>query len=176
MIGFAGRIGAGKTAAAKYLARTYGFRYLRYSQILAERLRGRRTKEALQELGWRVMSGGGQQKLNDDLIRRIRSDDDYVIDGLRHPIDHRSLRRKFGSNFLLLYIEARSGLRFSRVKRRRNLSDLKEFNKIDKHPVESHIPTLRAKAYSVIQNKSDIREFHRRLDREIVAVREDPRP
>lgn len=173
MIGIAGRIGAGKTTAAKYLARAHGFRYLRYSQILAERLRGPKTKDALQELGWRVMSGGRQENLNAELVRRIGEHTDYVVDGLRHPIDHRSLRGKFGTNFLLLYIEAPARLRFIRVRRRRHLKDAEEFNKVDRHPVEARIPTLRAKAHTVIENTSTIRELHRRLDRTIITAREE---
>jgi dephospho-CoA kinase len=172
VIGIAGRIGAGKTTAAKYLAKTHGFRYLRYSQVLAGYLKQPAAGKALQELGWKVMSDGLQGKLNADLIRRVRKHEDYAIDGLRHPADLASLRRKFGSRFLLLYIEAPARLRFARVKRRRRLKDVRGFRNADRHPVEGHIKQLRPEAHTVIRNVSSVRQLHRQLDRILSAVPE----
>ena len=171
VIGITGRIGAGKTTAAKYLARAHGFHYLRYSQVLAEYWDGVRSKETLQHLGWKVMSQGLQKKLNTLLIRKIRNRGDYAVDGLRHPVDYRSLEKKFGSRFLLMYIVAPVALRFKRVRRRRHLPNMRGFKKVDRHPVERHTSRLRPKANAVIQNKSSLRQLHRRIDSLISEVR-----
>jgi dephospho-CoA kinase len=175
VIGIAGRIGAGKTTAAKYLASAYGFRYLRYSQVLADEFVGPETKGALQKLGWSVMSGGLQGKLNAELIRRIRRDEDYAVDGLRHPTDFESLQRKFGHRFLLIYVDAPADLRYRRVKRHRHLKDVREFDKADKHPVESQTPRLRRKAHAVIRNNSTVAQLHRRIDQILDSVFKEPR-
>jgi dephospho-CoA kinase len=171
VIGIAGRIGAGKTTAAKYLVKAHGFKYLRYSQVLTERYDGPGTGESLQEVGWRVMSKGLQRELNAALIRKIQKSGDYAIDGLRHPVDLRSLRKEFGDRFLLLYIDAPARQRFTRVKRRRRLKDMREFRNADAHPVEGRIPQLRLKADWVTRNVSSVRQFHRRLDRILGAAR-----
>ena len=176
VIGIAGRIGAGKTTASKYLARVHGFNYLRYSQVLAEDLDGAESKEALQQLGWKVMSQGLQKKLNALLIRKIRGRGDYVVDGLRHPIDYRSLQNRFGSRFLLVYILAPSTLRFKRVRRRRHLSSMAAFREVDRHPVERNISLLRPKAYAMIQNKWSLKQLHRHLDSVISEARKGGRP
>src|SRR5437868_14842817 len=88
ILGISGRIASGKTTAAEYLVRAHGFKYLRYSQILAEWQGIDPTdKTRLQEIGWNVMSGGMQKDLNAQLIARVDADSNYAIDGLRHPID-----------------------------------------------------------------------------------------
>jgi dephospho-CoA kinase len=176
VIGITGRIGAGKTTAARYLARAHGFHYLRYSQVLAQYLDGARTKGALQELGWRVMSRGLQRKLNSLLLQEIRGRGDYAVDGLRHPIDHKSLKEKFGSRFLLVYIVAPVALRFERVRRRRGLASMKDFSEVDRHPVERHVPRLRARADAVIQNESSVKQLYRHLDQLVVEVSGGGRP
>lgn len=170
-IGIAGRIGAGKTTAAKYLARAHGFHYLRYSQVLAEDLDGAESREALQQLGWKVMSQGLQKKLNTLLIRRIRKRGDYVVDGLRHSIDHKSLAKRFGSRFFLVYIVAPVRLRFRRVRRRRNLINMRDFARVDRHPVERFIPHLRQNADLVIQNRASLKQLRCHLDTLIGQVR-----
>jgi dephospho-CoA kinase len=171
VVGVAGPIGAGKTTAAAYLVKAHGFRYLRYSRVLAEDFDGVKSRHGLQELGWRVMSGGLQSKLNALLVRRIRMSGDYVIDGLRHPIDYKSLKREFGRQFLLVYIAAPVALRFGRVKRRRRLRAMTEFKGVDRHPVERHIRLLRRKARALVQNTSTLGQLHRSLDRVLGEAR-----
>src|SRR5216684_724348 len=88
VIGIAGRIGAGKTSAAKYLNTKHGFQYLRYSQVLAEWMAtDPESKAQLQKVGWQVMAGGMQTELNRRLIAQVTPDADFAVDGLRHPLD-----------------------------------------------------------------------------------------
>src|SRR5579864_860777 len=88
VVGVTGRIGAGKTSAAKYLSTAYGFAYVRYSQVLSEWLaRDPESKEHLQTVGWEVMGGGMQAELNARVIAAIPPNSNCAVDGLRHPID-----------------------------------------------------------------------------------------
>jgi dephospho-CoA kinase len=175
VIGIAGRIGAGKTTAAEFLATAHGFHYLRYSQVLAELAHGAKGKEALQQLGWDVMSHGRQRELNARLIRKIRDRGDYVVDGLRHPIDFQSLKKKFDDKFLLVYITSSINRRFARVKHRRHLTTLANFRKVDRHPVECHIVSLKSKAFAVVRNASTKATLRRSLDRLVGKVRKGGR-
>src|ERR1035438_5665113 len=102
-VGFAGRIGAGKSAAAKYLKEKHGFQSTRYSKVL-RRWRGSEatTVAELRELGWGVMSRGEQPELNVRLIAELDRSHSAVIDGLRDPIDFRSLSDAFGPAFHLI--------------------------------------------------------------------------
>src|SRR5258707_11251518 len=107
VIGIAGRIGAGKTSAAKYLNTKHGFQYLRYSQVLAEWMAANpESKAQLQSVGWEVMAGGMQAELNRRLIAQITPERDAAVDGLRHNIDRQSLSNAFSSSFRLLYIDS----------------------------------------------------------------------
>src|SRR6266849_6415183 len=107
VIGIAGRIGASKTSAAKYLNTKHGFQYLRYSEVLAE-WQGvdPEDKGQLQKIGWKVMESGMQPELNRRLIAQVLPESDAAIDGLRHNVDEESLREAFFSSFHLLYIDS----------------------------------------------------------------------
>lgn len=119
-IGFAGRIGAGKTSAARYLQEAHGFQYVRYSQVLSEwHDTEPAPKITLQQFGWEVMSGGMQVELNKRLIVRIDRDHDCAVDGLRHPIDYKSLHTELKNNFYLVFIDANVETRWEHVKGRR---------------------------------------------------------
>src|SRR5260370_13496884 len=80
VIGIAGRIGAGKTSAAKYLSTKHGFQYLRYSQMLAEWMAAdAESKAELQSVGWEVMAGGMETELNWRVIGQGRAGVEEVI-------------------------------------------------------------------------------------------------
>src|SRR5258708_3042699 len=87
-VGFAGRIGAGKTSAATYLKSKYGFQYTRYSQVLQQwQAASGGDRDQLQQIGWDVMAGGLQTELNARLIGALDRSQSASIDGLRHSID-----------------------------------------------------------------------------------------
>src|SRR5690349_1447433 len=100
VIGITGLIGAGKTSTAQFLQKEFGFRYLRYSEVLSQwKIQMPVNRSDLQRVGWEVMGGGLQHQLNARLIARVADDFDHAIDGLRHPIDFESMREKFGQRF-----------------------------------------------------------------------------
>src|SRR5260370_18334961 len=85
VIGIAGRIGAGKTSAAKHLSTKHGFQYLRYSQVLAEWMAANpESKAQLQKVGWEVMAGGMQTELHRRLIAQVTPEADAAVDRHRH--------------------------------------------------------------------------------------------
>jgi|SRR5690348_1053996 len=165
VIGFTGRIGAGKTAAAEYLNAKYGFQYLRYSQVLsAWKAKDPQSKAHLQEVGWDIMHGGMQAMLNARLISAIETGRNCAVDGLRHPVDYASLRGSFGSSFHLLYLEASPEKRWDRVRNRLSFKTVEEFTAADNHPVEQRIVLLRKDADEVIQNAGTLEQMYSAID------------
>jgi dephospho-CoA kinase len=162
-VGFAGRMGSGKTSAATYLNSKYLFQYVRYSQVL-DRWRAGNTQDQvrLQQLGWDIMSGGLQKELNSRLVASLDRSRSAAIDGLRHMIDFESLSASFGTSFGLIFLEAGEGYRFERLSKRFGMFGA--FKEADSHPVEAHIESLRPLAALTISNEHSLDDLHKQLD------------
>jgi dephospho-CoA kinase len=170
-IGISGPIGAGKTTAAKYLAATYGLSYLRYSEVLAEiSPQPASDRKTLREFGWDIMSRGRQGALNQKLLSKMQSGINYVVDGLRHPIDFETLSTR--PPFYLLYLDASPHIRWQRLSSRDISRTWEEFLAVEKHPVESYLPIFKEKAYKTLRNEGPITNFHADLDTVFRGLRE----
>lgn len=162
IVGVSGRIGSGKSEAARYLEREYGLQYFRYSLVLAQwRKVDPAEKKRLQTLGWDVMGGNRQRELNERLIGAIDAARDVVVDGLRHPIDAECLS-SVGRPFFLLYIDTPAENRFQRLRVR--FKSWEEFTRADTHPVESNIKELRARANAEISGAVGFEQFYQAID------------
>lgn len=167
-IGISGPTGAGKTTAAKYLAATYGFFYLRYSELLAEMSpEPISDRHVLRELGWDIMSRGLQSSFNQKLLSKMPSGLDCVVDGLRHPIDFETLSTR--SPFSLVYIDASRQTRWQRVTSRNPSNSWDEFLQGENHPVESHLPILKEKANNILHNENTLEALYSQLDNFIIG-------
>ena len=172
VIGIAGRIGAGKTSAAKYLNTKHGFQYLRYSQVLAEWLvKDPGSKAQLQKVGWEVMAGGKQTELNRRLIAQVTPEGDAAIDGLRHIIDQESLSKAFSSSFRLLYIDSGAEQRWNHLNGKGRYTSRDIFDAADSHPVEQQIESLRTKADLVLGNEGSLQDLYTAIDKAIPGFR-----
>jgi dephospho-CoA kinase len=174
IFGITGRIGSGKTSVGKYLNSAHAFQYLRYSQVLSDWLaQDPERKSHLQEIGWEVMAGGMQSELNSRLIAQITDEADVAVDGLRHPVDFKSLNKSFLRSFHLLYIDSPLEERWRRLKSRDRQRDLRSFEIIDSHPVEQQIESLRGYADSVIQNDGSLQDLYDLVDEIIRGFRKE---
>jgi dephospho-CoA kinase len=174
VVGIAGRIGAGKTSAAKHLSTKHGFQYLRYSQVLAEWMAAKpESKAQLQSVGWEVMAGGMQTELNRRLIAQVTPEADAAIDGLRHIIDQESLSKAFSSSFRLLYIESEAEQRWKHVSGKGRYTSRDIFDAADSHPVEQQIESLRTKADLVLRNEGSLQSLYTAVDEAISSFREE---
>lgn len=167
VIALSGPISAGKTSGAQWLQEK-GFRYGRYSAVLAGMLKKRGLKEpsrkVLQEFGEKVHRGKGQRWLSRQLIRELLSTRclGLVVDGLRFPEDHAFLIESFGPALLHVHIQAAEKLRKDRyIKDGRHTKT--DFFKATRHVVESNVPRLAALAHVIIANEGPELEFHERL-------------
>jgi len=169
VVGVTGRIGAGKTSAAEYLAEAHGFFYIRYSQVLsAWRAEDPDSKSRLQAVGWEVMGGGMQAELNARLIAQLPAQSKCAIDGLRHPIDFECLSKAFPSQFRLFFIDCADETRWQRLRSR--YSHLEDFARADSHPVEQQIEALRTRAFTLIKNTSSLPDLYSNVDRALEKI------
>jgi dephospho-CoA kinase len=174
VIGIAGRIGAGKTSAAKYLNTKHGFQYLRYSQVLAGWMAaGPESKAQLQKVGWEVMAGGMQTELNRRLIAQVMPGENAAIDGLRHTIDHESLSKAFSSSFHLLYIHSGAEERWNHLSGKGRYTSRYIFDAADSHPVEQQIESLRTKADLVLRNEGSLQDLYTAIDDAVPRFRKE---
>ena len=162
-IGFAGRMGAGKTSAARYLSSRFGFQYVRYSEVLQEWISpGDSDRDRLQQFGWDVMAGGLQAELNARVIAKLDHSKSAAVDGLRHLIDFHSLSATLGPSFAMIFLEAQPEHRFERLRSR--FATLAAFYAADTHPVEAHIDELQQWASITIRNDDSLEHLYKHLD------------
>jgi dephospho-CoA kinase len=167
-LGFAGRMGSGKTSAATYLKSSYRFQYARYSQVLEQwRAMSGENRDRLQQLGWDIMAGGLQAELNIRLIASLDRSQSAAIDGLRHMIDFESLSTSFGGSFALVFLEADEEHRFARLRHR--FETFAAFQSADSHAVEAHIEGLRPLAALTISTDQSLDNLYQQLDRWITS-------
>ena len=163
IIGISGHIAAGKTTAARYLE-GLGFRYTRFSMVLAELLK-RDGKEAtrveLQAFGAEVHERYGQRWLGRRLLETVPSKGDVVIDGLRFPDDHAFLTEAFGPSFVHLHLTVPDDIR--RVRFAERDSSGLQFLDASAHPVEIRVPELAALAHHKLENAATLNKLHERL-------------
>lgn len=170
VVGISGPIAAGKTTAARLLERV-GFRYGRYSEVLANLAmeQGRRADRAtLQELGNSVHRDPGQRWLNARLLCRMDGDGgDLVIDGLRWPEDHAFWVERFGAAFRHVHVSAPKGLRRTRYPNTGRT--VTEFDAASRHEVENGVGDLAALAHLVAENDRKVGDLRNLLAERIDA-------
>jgi dephospho-CoA kinase len=171
VIGITGQFGSGKTTAAEYLAAGHGFSHIRYSQVLADWFKeDPERKSELQVVGWDVMSGGSQAELNGRLLSKITPEANWVVEGLRHPLDYDSLKNAFASRFHLVYIDCSPEQRWLRLQKRGRFRTFEEFCVADQHPVEQLIPQLRQFADTCIVSSEPLQNLYEPLGQFVNAL------
>ena len=171
IVGISGAIAAGKTTAATAL-RERGFAYARYSEVLADLLRGRGRevdRRALQEIGEEVHSVPGQRWLSEQLLARIPMEAKLVVvDGLRFPDDHAFFAERYGPNFIHCHVQAPREARRDRYLSM-GFSEV-DFELVTSHPVERGVPALAKLAHVQLNNASSLEAFRARVVEAIAPV------
>lgn len=167
-------MGAGKTSVGRYLSSVHGFHYTRYSQVLSDWLADdSESKAQLQKIGWDVMAGGMQAELNKRLISQLPAQANCAVDGLRHPLDYASLTGTFGSCFHLLFVDSFADLRWKRLEKKdpQRFATFDDFSRVDSHPVERQIDSLRDKAFTVLDNNRSLQMLYLKVDAALNQIR-----
>ena len=172
VIGLSGPIAAGKTTAARMLE-GMGFRYCRFSEIIAQELQARGvpvTRDTLQEFGEEAHNSRfGQRQLQNKLAARVEQAPRIVVDGLRHPEDRAFLRERWGTAALHVHVDASADLRARRYTAETNGSD-DAFLRAEAHAVEQNVQVMEGLADSTMANDGTIHELEANL-RKVVGER-----
>ena len=164
-VGLSGPIAAGKTTAARILERL-GFRYCRFSEIIAQQLRARGdpvTRDTLQAFGEEThRSRFGQRRLQNKLAVSVEPAARVVVDGLRHPEDRAFLRERWGTAALHVHVDAGADLRARRyMAGGEGVADA--FRRAEAHAVEQNVEAMAGLADLTMTNEGAIRELEGKL-------------
>jgi DNA polymerase (family 10) len=166
VIGLAGLPAAGKTTVGEYLAFKYGFRYTRYSLLLEqlfEKRVGRRPSRAeLQDFGLEIHRDLGPAELTGMLTASMSTDENWVIDGLRHLGDMETLQDRFGPRFHLVFIESPYQQRNRRVQ---SDSERNTVKGSEQHPVEEEVPLLSFRTSIRLVNDGSFKDLFTAVDK-----------
>lgn len=176
VVGFSGRISAGKTTAARFLE-TQGFAYTRFSLVIDEEIQRQGqipNRESRQKMGQEIHETWGQRLLCHRTLERAAGAELIVVDGLRFPEDHCALFERYGARFLHLYIAASDVIRSDRYLAASNGET--SFPIADRQPVEAQIDELRTHATAIVRNESTIDEFQNELGRILSEFRRRSAP
>ncbi|HKQ09500.1 MAG TPA: metallophosphoesterase [Blastocatellia bacterium] len=145
ILGFAGKIGSGKSTLSSKVAEALGWPYVSFGDYVRSVARQRGLEESrrtLQEIGESLINEGC-----DEFCRTVLGQADWIpgqsliVDGLRHAEIVNVLRRiVFPSQLYIIYIEVTEGLRASRLSERNE--DAKQPGLIDSHSTEAQVQSV----------------------------------
>ena len=171
IIGLTGANASGKGEAASYL-KSKSFEYYSLSDILREEAKAREiepSRENLIRLGNELREKNGPSVLADFVIKKIKDENNYVIDSIRNPFEIEALRKL--RNFTLIGVDASVEIRFKRAVSRKRPGDpetLKEFIEKEKmenipSPSNQQLGTCLKMADTIIINDSTVEELHKKI-------------
>lgn len=187
VIGLTGKNGSGKGEVVQFL-QSCGYEAYSLSDILREELKkkGKKiTRENLIEIGRALRQKEGFSVLAERTLCKLEPDKNYVIDSIRNPEEVRALR-KHRKDFILLSIEAKRSIRFSRIKARNREGDaktLQTFIQMEEREFKSQDPAAQQlldtarMADHVVPNNGSLAKLHETLKKKLTAwLKAQPRP
>lgn len=180
ILGIVGEKSSGKAVVGRYIARTYGYPFIIFSEnvlnVMLELLdldwRDHRVQGRLAEV---LRTTFGRDVLARAVLKQVRQQQAkvIVIDGIRKVGELQFLRRL--KNFRLLYVTAPMKFRWRRAYRRNERIDdrvsLSEFRRIETLPHEREIPKIGGLADFRIDNVGSSKELYKKIDAVMQQVR-----
>jgi len=178
VIAAVGRNASGKDELLRYLQERCDMPILSAGDVakgIAHQEGVKPTRENLHEISQRMIRKHGKDFFMQRLIEEIdKTDWDLVgISGVRTPADVQSLKDHFGENFLLVQVKVGDPhIRFQRSKVRGAERDPKayaDFLEQDQSEDELfHLNQTIQRADYTILNDTDLEDFHKRIEDEII--------
>jgi dCMP deaminase len=170
IVGVAGLNGAGKSAVVQFLAER-SFVAVSLSDEIRGELQARGLRESRTEMirvGRELRQQEGVDALARRVLGRLKREQNYVVDSIRHPAEVNVLR-ELGRHFRLVWVDADEGLRFDRIKSRDRSGDprsLEELRRLEGIELESADPAgqqllaVKALADEIIVNDGTLEDLH----------------
>ncbi|MEE8558551.1 MAG: deaminase [Myxococcota bacterium] len=173
-IGVAGLNAAGKTEVVQFLS-SRGFYPVSLSDAIREDLAREGlepTRERMTDRGRALRERFGPSILAERVLATLPPDRNHLIDSVRHPAEVGAFRA--GGEFVLLWIEAPSELRYERLSARGRVGEDISFERFEELQARELTSTdaagqqllaVRDLADEVIENTGSIAELHRHVQR-----------
>jgi len=166
-IGFVGKIGSGKDAAADYVVKKHKFVSLRLSDVISDelvRLGIDSSRENKQILGTKMRREQGEDILMRKLFDKAGKGGNYIFNGIRHPDEAAFLKKNGG---ILVKMVCDEKVRFERAKVRDKI-DWQEFKIMDNRESERMIDKI--KTDFSINNNGSLENLQKQLDKLIAEL------
>jgi len=164
ILGLVGRIASGKTTIAEYLRFKYGFKSMRFSEIINEKYNVSGRKD-LQDTGLEISKNYNKQKeLSDIMISRIKEGGNYVIEGFRQIIDYENLKSILGNKLVFISIEASDNTRMKRFCKDNPKKSVNNFWETEAHAIEGAIEKISIKRDYEVKNNKSFKELMSQID------------
>lgn len=138
VVGLTGTIGSGKSSVKQILLQKFNCYHVTLADVIRaeiEKKRGRFNRKTMQDMGNELRRKYGNHILAKLAIEYLPRDKELiVIDGIRNPAEAEWLRRKFGSDFTLIAVDAPAELRLKFLLNRgekRDPKTVEEFKAMD---------------------------------------------
>ncbi len=181
VIGITGTAGSGKGTVAEYLIKRYGFKHFSVRDFLVEEIQRRGldiNRDTMIYIANDLRNTYGAEYIVMELYRKaIKENCNCVIESIRTVGEVEALKKK--SNFILWGIDAPIDIRYERIRKRSNQSDMVSFDKFkeqeeretsSKLKTEQNITECMNMTDVVIKNIGRIQELEKRIDMEVISL------
>lgn len=170
ILGVAGLNGAGKSAVVRFLAER-SFVPVSLSDVLRDDLRASgvpETRADMIRIGRELRQREGADALARRVVGRLKREQNYVIDSIRHPAEVRALR-ELGRHFRLVWVEADEDVRFGRMRSRdrtgdpRSMEELRQLEAMElgsEDPAGQQLLAVRALADEIVANHGTLDDLY----------------
>ena len=175
IISLSGKIGAGKTTAARYLSQRYGYHVLSTRRLLSDILvaNGKKVdRRSLQDLGKELVAVIGPSGFVVAMLEYLPKGN-YVIDAIRYAKAVDYLRLKYPNRYKHFHISVEESLREKRLRNKQDLLEKTIEKEADKAPTELDNDALRQVADADITNNNSREEFYLAIVHAIKAKKID---
>ena len=173
VIGLTGSIGAGKDVVGKYLVSKYGYNHITIGDVVRAAMKEKgmeMTRENSDAFSQQMRDKHGATYWISQCVKKV-IDEKYkkaVIDGVRLPSVHETIKKAFEKDYILFKVEAKPLTRFERLQSRGRADlpkDLAQFNSQEKSQNEMFKLDVTFKAASaVIDNSLTLENLYKNAD------------